>query len=985
MRKIHLAIAILFLISAVFQFFGPTNSFSVKCDWLMYMNGPEHSGNASSDCAPSSKDFKKTWEFKTGGGIYSSSVVKDGLMYFGNSNNMFYCIDINTGSKKWDFLIGESCKNEQKATIGGTASTPALFDGKVYFGTICGSVLCLDEKTGKKLWEYANKDKEESFNSAIIIADEKVFCVSTAELVYCLDAKTGKEIWKTVVLNNKYSSPCFYDNEIYIASSYFLKCLNAKSGKEQWTYWHRGKTIEHSEPCIYGGKVFFGTVDSLLCSFSTSGGEKSWERELPKCITGIASDKSCIYFGGLDKKIYCANKSDGSTKWEYAIDTIPAASPVVGGSMVYASSMSGTLYVLDAETGDLVWSYKTGGPVLSAVSIYDKRVFAGSMDGNMYCFSSDTVATKTSLEKIVVTSESPNVKIKESVLFSAAGYDSEGKKIGINPKWSVDPPEMGTIAPSGKFTAGTKAGTCTVKACVGNICGEAQIEVIEPQVLTRIEVRPERKEMFIGESMVFEAVAYDQNGKQISNIAFVWSTNNASVGSIDSKGLFLANGPGSCNVVANLGDVRGAAAVVVEDIEKIELEPDKINIKKGQTYQIKVYVVTLSGRRAELNKELKWSLDPEGQGSITKTGLFTAPNEPALKGSIICEYLGKTAKAEYTVEDDRRANITLSTNLLDFGELASGQSKTLRLVLKNTGNKDAQIKITADYDFIVIGQKEFLLGAGFQKEMAIIADSTKLKPGNTYNGSILVTWETGEASVNFMIKTAGKPKNCPKLSPGEFYFGDIKRGKSMSLPFSLDFPQSGAYKGTIKASASWIEINPSTFAINGNRFGGTISVKASAMPKGTDFEEEITIQVEDCPEIKAKLKVRTENSIFVKLVLGEKKALLNDDELELDVPPQPVGGRTLIPVRFISECFGCKVDWLPSEGRITITRNDFKIVIWKDKKEALVNGKPFVLDVPASIIASRTLVPLRFISEAFGAKVEWNPSTKGITILWEPF
>ncbi|HQH49748.1 MAG TPA: PQQ-binding-like beta-propeller repeat protein, partial [Caldisericia bacterium] len=230
MRKINLAIAILFLISAVFQFFGPTNSFSAKCDWLMYMNGPEHSGNASSDCAPSSKDFKKTWEFKTGGGIYSSSVIKDGLMYFGNASNMFYCVDINTGSKKWDFLIGESCKNEQKATIGGTASTPALFDGKVYFGTICGSVLCLDEKTGKKLWEYVNRDKVESFNSAIIIADEKIFCVSTAQVVYCLDAKTGKEIWKTVVLNNEISSPCFYDNEIYIASSYFLKCLNAKSG-----------------------------------------------------------------------------------------------------------------------------------------------------------------------------------------------------------------------------------------------------------------------------------------------------------------------------------------------------------------------------------------------------------------------------------------------------------------------------------------------------------------------------------------------------------------------------------------------------------------------------------------------------------------------------------------------------------------------------------------------------------------------------------
>ena len=56
MRKTNLAVAILFLFSAVFQFFGPINSFSVKCDWLMYMNGPEHSGNANSDCAPSTED-----------------------------------------------------------------------------------------------------------------------------------------------------------------------------------------------------------------------------------------------------------------------------------------------------------------------------------------------------------------------------------------------------------------------------------------------------------------------------------------------------------------------------------------------------------------------------------------------------------------------------------------------------------------------------------------------------------------------------------------------------------------------------------------------------------------------------------------------------------------------------------------------------------------------------------------------------------------
>src|SRR5690554_7598740 len=44
--------------------------------------------------------------------------------------------------------------------------------------------------------------------------------------------------------------------------------------------------------------------------------------------------------------------------------------------------------------------------------------------------------------------------------------------------------------------------------------------------------------------------------------------------------------------------------------------------------------------------------------------------------------------------------------------------------------------------------------------------------------------------------------------------------------------------------------------------------------------------------------------------------------------------------------------------------------------EALVNGNLVVLDVPAKVINGRILVPVRFIAESTGAKVNWDPDRK---------
>ncbi|HHW06272.1 MAG TPA: hypothetical protein GXX34_01845 [Clostridia bacterium] len=98
-----------------------------------------------------------------------------------------------------------------------------------------------------------------------------------------------------------------------------------------------------------------------------------------------------------------------------------------------------------------------------------------------------------------------------------------------------------------------------------------------------------------------------------------------------------------------------------------------------------------------------------------------------------------------------------------------------------------------------------------------------------------------------------------------------------------------------------------------------------------------------------------------------------------DVPPRVEQGRTLVPLRAFFEGLGAAVDWHGDTQTITARKDGLEVRLQVGVGEALVNGTPVPLDVPARIEEGRTLVPLRFVSEAFGAEVVWDPA-KIITI-----
>lgn len=110
------------------------------------------------------------------------------------------------------------------------------------------------------------------------------------------------------------------------------------------------------------------------------------------------------------------------------------------------------------------------------------------------------------------------------------------------------------------------------------------------------------------------------------------------------------------------------------------------------------------------------------------------------------------------------------------------------------------------------------------------------------------------------------------------------------------------------------------------------------------------------------------------------RTYLNGRELAFDVPPLVDRGRTLVPARGLFEALGATVTWDPSTRTVSAFLGENELLLRIDDDQAYVNGGPVSLEVPPRILEGRTLIPLRFVSEGLGAGVRWDPEQQAIAI-----
>lgn len=107
---------------------------------------------------------------------------------------------------------------------------------------------------------------------------------------------------------------------------------------------------------------------------------------------------------------------------------------------------------------------------------------------------------------------------------------------------------------------------------------------------------------------------------------------------------------------------------------------------------------------------------------------------------------------------------------------------------------------------------------------------------------------------------------------------------------------------------------------------------------------------------------------------------LNDQPLQTSVPPIIMQGRTLVPMRDIFEALGASVSYNALTRGITATRDSSTVNLQIGNRAASVNGQTVYLEQSPLVISGSTLVPLRFVSEAMGARVAYNAPTQLVSI-----
>lgn len=115
-------------------------------------------------------------------------------------------------------------------------------------------------------------------------------------------------------------------------------------------------------------------------------------------------------------------------------------------------------------------------------------------------------------------------------------------------------------------------------------------------------------------------------------------------------------------------------------------------------------------------------------------------------------------------------------------------------------------------------------------------------------------------------------------------------------------------------------------------------------------------------------------------IIPVENVLISKGNAKFDTPPVIKHGRTLIPVRAVSEAMGATVKWNEEEKIVTITKDDKIIEFNLAENKVYVDEVETTIDVPAEVMNKRTMVPLRFIAEQLGLNVDWDEESNTIEI-----
>ena len=385
------------------------------------------------------------WIFKTGGAIVASPVIADGVVYIASLDGHLSAVDEETGKEKWNF--------KSRLPI---ASTPAISGGTAFFVSSAGALAAIDIATGKPKWVFATEferkfeaknlhgysspaqtipDAWDLWTSSPAVANGKVYFGSGDGNVYAVTADTGIELWKVQTKDVVHASPAVYNNTVYIGSwDSILYAFDADTGQQKWAFQAGEDNTIHnqvgfqSSPAVADGVVYVGCRDGHVYALDAANGKKKWDYSTNKSWVNAtpAVRNGVVYAGTSDSSRFMAlDAKNGHLVWNFKAGAYMFSSAALAGDLAYVGDHNGKLYAVDAKTGRQAWEFQTEaskkdplkilnadgslnqdsfapvfgdfedmyidmyrfisiGAILSSPAVDKGVVFVASMDGNLY-------------------------------------------------------------------------------------------------------------------------------------------------------------------------------------------------------------------------------------------------------------------------------------------------------------------------------------------------------------------------------------------------------------------------------------------------------------------------------------------------------------------------------------------------------------------------------------------------------------------------
>ena len=195
-------------------------------------------------------------------------------------------------------------------TGGRINSSPSLARGRVCITTYAGSIFCLRQSNGTKLWStYVKRDafRYESFYASASTDGERLYTIARSGKIVALDAETGHVLWTDEVNSLGYATPAVGRDRIFVGDfNGGLRAYRKTDGRLLWRTVVGGRILGGA--VVIGDLVFFSTLETETYAARASDGKVVWRFPIGKYSPGIATERAYYFtlngilvsFGGAD-------------------------------------------------------------------------------------------------------------------------------------------------------------------------------------------------------------------------------------------------------------------------------------------------------------------------------------------------------------------------------------------------------------------------------------------------------------------------------------------------------------------------------------------------------------------------------------------------------------------------------------------------------------------------------------------------------------